>query len=204
VPAGELPPNAPPIHITWISPDIGRIRNYYPGYRAELPVTIHCGLYVMVTDTGNVVDWTDTDDWRWPALEMLRAWGCKVDVTKIAQDCGLPLDTAVAAVYDLESYGYVTTDVPSTFSVSYTQATRCAEGFVIASPEVTSWLTVEEPLTVLRSCETVVVPVVLEMPADAEAPGGCWEFWVAIRDITQTGLVQIEYQCRWQVWMLET
>lgn len=203
VPAGQLPPNAPPINITWISPDIGRIRDYYPGYRAELPVTVHCGLYAMVTDSGNIVAWTDTDDWRWPVLEMLRAWGCKVAVTRVADDCGLPLDTAVAAIRELESYGYAVTDVPSTFSVSYTQATRCAEGFVIAPSEVASWVTVPEPLTVIRSCETMVVTVVLEMPPDAASPGDRWEFWVAVRDITQTGLVQIEYQCRWQVWMFD-
>jgi len=60
---------------------------------------------------------------------------------------------------------------------------------------------IAEPTPVLEGFETREVLVAIDMPADAESPGPQWEFWVAVRDVTQEGMVQTELASRWLVSM---
>jgi hypothetical protein len=53
---------------------------------------------------------------------------------------------------------------------------------------------------VLAAKETKDVLIALEMPKGAKAPDK-WEFWVVVKDNSQTGMVQTELACRWLITM---
>ena len=91
-------------------------------------------------------------------------------------------------------------DEPAEFSVSYRQPGQADEGYVIAPAEAEGWVTIEDPAPVLAAKATREVLIVLEMPEDAQAPPK-WEFWIAAKDVTQTGMVQTELACRWLIVM---
>jgi hypothetical protein len=75
-----------------------------------------------------------------------------------------------------------------------------AEGYDQAPSAVQEWLIIEDPAPVLEAFETREVLIAVVMPEDAEAPPK-WEFWIAVKDVTQTGMVQTELACRWLVAM---
>jgi len=91
-------------------------------------------------------------------------------------------------------------DEPAEFSVSYRVTDNTTEGYEPAPAEAEGWVTIEDPAPVLAAKATREVLIVLEMPGDAEAPPK-WEFWIAAKDVTQTGMVQTELACRWLVVM---
>ena len=91
-------------------------------------------------------------------------------------------------------------DEPAEFSVSYRVSDNLTEGYEPAPADAENWVTVAEPAPVLAAKETREVLIVLEMPDDAQAPPK-WEFWIAAKDVTQTGMVQTELACRWLVVM---
>jgi hypothetical protein len=144
--AGCTQPSAPPVveapepppelyDKTWISPGKVEVGNFYPGARAEYPLSIHNG-----------------------------------------------------------------NDEPAEFSVTYRVSDNTAEGYVKAPDEAEGWVIIADPALVLPAKETKDVLIAVEMPEDAEAPSK-WEFWIAVKDVTQTGMVQTELACRWLVEM---
>jgi len=139
-------PSAPPVVQTpepppelydkiWISPGKVEVGNFYPGARAEYPLSIHNGK-----------------------------------------------------------------DEPAQFSVTYRIADNTAEGYVTAPGAAEGWVIIADPAPVLAAKETRQVLIAVEMPKGAKAPPK-WEFWIAVKDVTQTGMVQTELACRWLVEM---
>ena len=119
----------------WISPGKVEVGNFFPGARAEYPITIHNG-----------------------------------------------------------------NDEPTEFSIAFQVPGSTAEGYEPAPSAVEGWMIIEDPSPVLEAKETREVLIAVVMPEDAEAPAK-WEFWIAVKDITQTGMVQTELACRWLVEM---
>jgi hypothetical protein len=119
----------------WISPGKVMVGNFYPGARAEYPLTIHNGK-----------------------------------------------------------------DEPAKFSVIYRQPGSAAEGYVTAPGGAEDWVIIADPTPVLAAKETRDVLIAVVMPKGATAPPK-WEFWIAVKDVTQTGMVQTELACRWLVAM---
>ena len=139
-PVVEAPKPPPELYDkTWISPGKVEVGNFYPGARAEYPLTIHNGK-----------------------------------------------------------------DEPAQFSVTYRQPDNSAEGYVTAPDAAQDWviIAIDEPPLVLAAKETRDVLIAVEMPKGAKAPSK-WEFWIAVKDVTQTGMVQTELACRWLVTMRE-
>ncbi len=122
---------------TWISPGKVEVGNFFPGARAEYPITIHNG-----------------------------------------------------------------NDEPAEFSVTFQVPGNTAEGYDPTPSAVQDWIIIADPTPVLEAKETREVLIAVVMPEDAEAPPK-WEFWIAVRDVTQTGMVQTELACRWLVTMSE-
>jgi len=91
-------------------------------------------------------------------------------------------------------------DQPTEFSVTFRVPGEAAEGFVTAPSEAQDWVIIADPTPVLKAKETKDVLIAVEMPKDAKAPEK-WEFWIAVRDATQTGMIQTELACRWLVTM---
>ena len=120
---------------TWISPGKVEVGNFYPGARAEYPLSIHNGK-----------------------------------------------------------------DEPAKFSVTYRVADNTGEGYVTAPSEAQGWVIIADPAPVLAAKETRQVLIAVEMPKGTKASPK-WEFWIAVKDVTQTGMVQTELACRWLVEM---
>jgi len=75
------------------------------------------------------------------------------------------------------------------------------EEYAIPTSEVQDWVIIADPTPVLEAFETREVLIAVVMPEDAESPAPKWEFWIAVKDVTQTGMVQTELACRWLVSM---
>ena len=137
-PSTEVQPLEPPPELydkIWISPGKVEVGNFFPGARAEYPITIHNG-----------------------------------------------------------------NDEPTEFSITFQVPGSTAEGYEKAPSAVQDWIIIEDPAPVLEAKETREVLIAVVMPEDAEAPPK-WEFWIAVKDVTQTGMVQTELACRWLVEM---
>jgi hypothetical protein len=93
-------------------------------------------------------------------------------------------------------------DEPAEFSVTYREPDNTGEGYVRAPTEAQGWVIIADPAPVLVAKETRDVLIAVEMPKGAQAPPK-WEFWIAVKDVTQTGMVQTELACRWLVAMKE-
>jgi hypothetical protein len=91
-------------------------------------------------------------------------------------------------------------DQPTKFSVSFKEPGNAEEGYVAAPATAQDWVIIADPTPVLAAKETKDVLIAVEMPKGAEAPKK-WEFWVAVKDASQTGMVQTELACRWLVTM---
>jgi hypothetical protein len=91
-------------------------------------------------------------------------------------------------------------DEPAEFSVSYRVSDNITDGYEPAPAAAEDWVMIAEPAPVLAAKETRDVLIAVEMPGDAEAPPK-WEFRIAVKDVTQTGMVQTELACRWLVAM---
>jgi len=90
---------------------------------------------------------------------------------------------------------------PARFEVRYMEPGSVEEGYVKAPDIVQDWVLIADPTPLLEGFETREVMIAVEMPEDAESPGPNWEFWIAVKDVTQTGMVQTELACRWLVTM---
>jgi len=137
IPSAE--PVEPPPELydkTWISPGKVEVGNFYPGARAEWPLTIH---------NGNAE--------------------------------------------------------PAQFEVKYREPGSVEEGYVKAPSIAQDWVIIADPAPILEGFETREVLIAIVMPEGAESPAPKWEFWIAVKDATQTGTVQTELALRWLVTM---
>ena len=91
-------------------------------------------------------------------------------------------------------------DQQTEFSITYKEASNTSEGYVAAPEEAQDWVIIADPTPVLAAKETKDVLIALEMPKGAKAPDK-WEFWVVVKDNSQTGMVQTELACRWLITM---
>lgn len=132
LPSGE----EPPADMTWISPGKVNVANFYPGARAEYPLTVHNG---------------NTEE--------------------------------------------------TEFAIYYRKPDHVDDGYVKAPECVQEWIIIADPTPVFEPRETRDILIVLEMPEDAESPGPNWEFWIAVKDTTQAGMVRTELATRWLVTM---
>jgi len=74
------------------------------------------------------------------------------------------------------------------------------EGYIKAPNIVQEWVIIADPTPLLEGFETRDILIAVVMPKDAESPGPKWEFWVAVKDVTQE-MVQTELAARWLVSM---
>jgi hypothetical protein len=91
-------------------------------------------------------------------------------------------------------------DYQAEFSITYRVPSEAAEDYAIAPATAQDWVVIADDTPVLAPKETMEVLIAVEMPEDAEAPKR-WEFWVVVKDETQTGMVQTELASRWLVTM---
>jgi hypothetical protein len=91
-------------------------------------------------------------------------------------------------------------DEPAEFSVTYRVPDNVGEGYVTAPDGAREWVIIENPAPKLAAKETMDVLIAVEMPKGAEVPPK-WEFWIAVKDVTQTGMIQVEYACKWLITM---
>jgi hypothetical protein len=126
--------NPPPENVTWVSPGKVNVSNFYPGARAEYPVTIHNG-----------------------------------------------------------------NNVATEFLISYRNPDNVATGYSRPSSKVQDWVIVADETPVLAPKETREVMVILEMPKDAKVFAESWEFWISVKDNSQTGTVKTELCIRWLI-----
>jgi hypothetical protein len=91
-------------------------------------------------------------------------------------------------------------DEPAEFSVTYREPSSAGEDYVTAPSGAEDWVIIADPSPVLAAKETRQILIAVDMPKAAKAPPK-WEFWIAVKDVTQTGMVQTELVCRWLVEM---
>jgi hypothetical protein len=91
-------------------------------------------------------------------------------------------------------------DEPAEFSVTYREPGSVGEGYVTAPNEAEGWVIIADPAPVLAAKETRQILIAVDMPKAAKAPPK-WEFWIAVKDVTQTSMVQTELACRWLIEM---
>ncbi len=90
---------------------------------------------------------------------------------------------------------------PTQVEVRYVEPTQVEEGYVKAPGIVQDWVIISDPAPTLEGFETREVLIAIVMPEDAESPAPKWEFWIAVKDVTQTGMIQTELATRWLVTM---
>jgi len=90
---------------------------------------------------------------------------------------------------------------PAQFEVRYREPGSVDEGYIKAPSIVQDWVIIADPTPLLEAFETREVLIALVMPEDAESPAPKWEFWIAVKDVTQTGMIQTELATKWLVTM---
>lgn len=92
-------------------------------------------------------------------------------------------------------------DAPTTFSIKYKVPDRLREGYEMAPEAARNWVIITDPTPLLLPKETREILIVVELPGDAKVPPK-WEFWIAVKDTSQTGFVQTELCSRWLISMV--
>ncbi len=92
-------------------------------------------------------------------------------------------------------------DYEASFLIAYRQPDNVGAGYEPAPAECRDWVIIVEPTPVLAPRETRDILIALDMPAEAQAPEPKWEFWISVKDTSQTGMVQVELSSRWLVTM---
>jgi len=90
---------------------------------------------------------------------------------------------------------------PAQFELRYREPSSVEEGYIKAHSIVQDWVIIADPAPLLEGYETREVLIAVEMPEDAESPGPKWEFWIAVKDVTQAGMIQTELATKWLVTM---
>jgi len=93
-------------------------------------------------------------------------------------------------------------DTPTTFSIYYREPDHTGEGYVEAPPEAKGWVIIADCTPVIAPKTTQEIMVAIEIPRDygGQLPPK-WEFWIGVKDTTQTGMIQTEICSRWLISM---
>lgn len=218
--AGEIPQKPaggvatigePPSDITWISPGKVEVGNYYPGATAEWTMKVHNGSSERM-ETFKVTTEIGEDSITLP----LKAKVWQEDINNISVVSDLESDLINVDSYDygtdnltisgmaddsvrIFTIEYIPESTP--FSVNYRHPDNVDEGYAKPPDEAQDWVIIADTTPVLAPYETRDILVVLAMPQDAEVFAPKWEFWVSVKDTSQTGFVAVELACRWLVSM---
>ena len=92
-------------------------------------------------------------------------------------------------------------DTAASFAITYRYPDHVGEGYVKPMPEAQNWVIIADPTPVIAPKATKSILVALEMPEDAAVFAPKWEFWISVKDTTQTGMVVTELCSRWLVVM---
>lgn len=92
-------------------------------------------------------------------------------------------------------------DTAASFAITYRYPDHVGEGYVKPIKEAENWVIIADTTPVIAPKETRETLVVLAMPEDAVVFAPKWEFWISVKDTTQTGMVQTELCSRWLVTM---
>lgn len=90
---------------------------------------------------------------------------------------------------------------PATFAVAYRYPDNVGEGYTKPTLDVQDWVVVTDTTPVIAAKSTESILVSVTMPKNAGSPGKQWEFWISVRDMSQTGMVRTELCSRWLVSM---
>jgi len=90
---------------------------------------------------------------------------------------------------------------PAQSEIRYREPGKATEGYIKAPSIVQEWVTIADPTPILAAKETREILIAVVMPEDAESSALKWEFWIAVRGVTQTGMIQTELASRWLVSM---
>lgn len=74
------------------------------------------------------------------------------------------------------------------------------EGFGFAPGEAKDWVIIADADPVLAPKETREILIVLDLPVDAVVPPK-WEFWIAVKDVTERKMVSTALCSRWLIYM---
>jgi len=200
----------PPENSTWVYPGKVNIGNFYPGARAEYPLTIHNG-NLVTRDTKTVTTETGEIQINMPLDSPIYS-GELADFV-IASDClsdNLHLDFANLQSNEVTLSGLqenatriITIDylAYTKFAVYYQSTDNTAEGFVPAPIEAKDWVVIDVSGLLFAPRETKDIMISLNMPKDAESPSNKWEFWIGAKDVSQTAMIQTSVYVRFLITM---
>lgn len=89
--------------------------------------------------------------------------------------------------------------VLTSFTVKYRYPDHVGDGYSKPVSDAGSWVTIAEPIPVLTPFETRDVMVSITLPNDVKDLPKQWEFWTAVMDDSQSGMVRAENCTRWLV-----
>jgi hypothetical protein len=96
-------------------------------------------------------------------------------------------------------------DTAASFLIAYRYPDHVEEGYIKPASEVQDWVIIADPwdffAPVIAPKETKEILITLVMPEDAAVFAPKWEFWISVKDTTQTGMVVTELCSRWLVQM---
>lgn len=92
-------------------------------------------------------------------------------------------------------------DTASAFAVTYRYPDHVEEEYAKPTEEVQDWVIIADATPLIAPRETREILVALAMPKDSAVFAPNWEFWVSVKDTTQTGMVQTELCVRWLITM---
>jgi len=90
-------------------------------------------------------------------------------------------------------------DAVASFEVVYRYPDHVGEDYVKPTKEVQDWVIIADTTPVIAPKETKEILIVLAMPKDAAVFAPKWEFWISVKDTTQSGMVQTELCSRWLI-----
>lgn len=90
-------------------------------------------------------------------------------------------------------------DYDAEFSVFYREAGHTGEEYVKAPAIVQEWVIVADPTPVIAPKATEDIMIALVMPEGALEMPPKFEFWVAVIDTSQTGMIRTALSSRWLV-----
>jgi len=87
------------------------------------------------------------------------------------------------------------------FSVRFKVPDTPKEGFAKAPEYAKDWVQISDEKIKVGTQETKEVYITFQMPKGAEIFASHWEFWIHVKDISQTTQVQTAYNIRWLIEM---
>lgn len=198
-------PDEPPVDRTWVSPGKVNISNFYPGARAEYPITIH---------NGNDIDTSFAVLYRYPdhvaekyskSSKQVQNWIIIADSTPILMPfetrdvlvaLAMPEDAQQWSIplWNLTQLGKETkVDLASEWQEACQKATTNDEELP-PKPELLQFLEdiyedVADQSKIISKYQKYIIPT------DRDK----WEFWISIMDTSQVGTVKTELCIRWLV-----